>query len=431
MAFIAPAHLPKRIAVLSVHTSPLDAPGVGDAGGMNVYIIETAKRLADRNVEVDIFTRATSPDLPPTIDVQDGVKVHHIPAGPYGGLKKEELPGQLCAVTAGVMRTEASLPERSFDLIHSHYWLSGQVGWLTSERWQVPLVHSMHTMAKVKNLALAAGDSPEPQIRVIGEEQVVQAASRLIANTHREAAELIEHYDADPARVSVVHPGVNLNLFTPRDKTAARAKFGFSENDIILLFVGRIQPLKAPDVLINAAADYIAHRPELRDRIKVVICGGPSGTGLEKPNALISLAHSRGIEDLTHFISPLPAAELSVLYCAADLVAVPSHSESFGLVAIEAQACGTPVVAAAVGGLVTAVKDGQSGVLVGSHNPAQWARVIEKLIDDPAKLKTLSHNAVQHASKFSWTATADALIGVYSAALSDADVSQHPLRAQR
>ncbi|MEY4348203.1 MAG: hypothetical protein RIS43_622, partial [Actinomycetota bacterium] len=229
----------------------------------------------------------------------------------------------------------------------------------------------------------------------------------------------------------VVHPGVNLNLFTPRDKTAARAKFGFSENDIILLFVGRIQPLKAPDVLINAAADYIAHRPELRDRIKVVICGGPSGTGLEKPNALISLAHSRGIEDLTHFISPLPAAELSVLYCAADLVAVPSHSESFGLVAIEAQACGTPVVAAAVGGLVTAVKDGQSGVLVGSHNPAQWARVIEKLIDDPAKLKTLSQNAVQHASKFSWTATADALIGVYSAALSDADVSQHPLRAQR
>lgn len=410
---------PRRIAVLSVHTSPLDAPGIGDAGGMNVYIIETARRLAERNVAVDIFTRATSPDLPPTLEVQPGVTVHHIAAGPYGGLRKEELPGQLCAVTAGVMRTEASLPEQTFDLIHSHYWLSGQVGWLSSERWNVPLVHSMHTMAKVKNLALAAGDTPEPQVRIIGEEQVVQAASRLIANTHREAAELIEHYDADPARVSVVHPGVNLNVFKQGDKVVARTKFGFKTDDIVLLFVGRIQPLKAPDVLINAAAELVALEPSLRSRIKVVICGGPSGTGLERPDALISLAAERGISDLMHFIQPLPAIQLADLYRAADIVTVPSHSESFGLVAIEAQACGTPVLAAAVGGLVTAVKDGVSGVLLGSHDPAKWAETLRSLISNPDKLRQLGAHAMKHASKFSWTATADSLIGVYSAALEE------------
>ena len=195
----------RRLAVLSVHTSPLDAPGMGDAGGMNVYILETAKRLARRDVEVDIFTRATSPEQPATVEVAAGVTVHHVAAGPCGGLLKQDLPGQLCAVTAGVLCNEATRPEGWFDAIHSHYWLSGQVGWLASERWNVPLIHSMHTMAKVKNLALADGDSPEPAIRVIGEEQVVTASARLVANTHREAAELIEHYDADPNRVSVVH----------------------------------------------------------------------------------------------------------------------------------------------------------------------------------------------------------------------------------
>ena len=414
---------PKRIAVLSVHTSPLDAPGIGDAGGMNVYIIETARRLADRNVAVDIFTRATSGELPPTYEVEAGITMHHVPAGPYGGLRKEELPGQLCAVTAGVLRAEAALPEYSFDLVHSHYWLSGQVGWLTSERWQVPLVHSMHTMAKVKNLALADGDTPEPMVRVIGEEQVVAASNRLIANTHREAAELIQHYDADPARVHVVHPGVNLQVYHPGDKSQARSEFGFADSDIVLLFVGRIQPLKAPDVLIDAAAELLAQYPEYRERLKVVICGGPSGTGLERPDALIKQAHERGLEKNMVFLQPIHANKLAQLYRAADLVAVPSHSESFGLVAIEAQACGTPVVAAAVGGLVTAVKDGVSGVLLGSHNPLQWADTFGRLLRQP--LTQMSANAVQHASRFSWSATADALLGVYSAAMTEKNVARY------
>lgn len=413
----------RRLAVLSVHTSPLDAPGMGDAGGMNVYILETAKRLALRDVEVDIFTRATSPEQPSSVEVTAGVTVHHVAAGPYGGLLKQDLPGQLCAVTAGVLRAEASRPEGWFDAIHSHYWLSGQVGWLASERWNVPLIHSMHTMAKVKNLALADGDSPEPAIRVIGEEQVVAASARLVANTHREAAELIEHYDADPNRVSVVHPGVDLDLFTALPSSeSARARVGLALNDIVVLFVGRIQPLKAPDVLVRAAAVLLQQRPELRARLKVVICGGPSGTGLERPDSLVTLAAELNISDCVRFVSPLPAIELADLYRAADIVCVPSYSESFGLVAVEAQACGTPVIAAAVGGLVTAVKDGVSGLLVGNHDAATWATAIERVIGDDALRQRLSAGAVAHAARFSWQVTADALIDVYNGALTSAGI---------
>lgn len=415
----------RRLAVLSVHTSPLDAPGMGDAGGMNVYILETAKRLAHRDIEVDIFTRATSPDQPPSVEAVPGVTVHHVAAGPYGGLLKEDLPGQLCAVTAGVLRAEASRPEGWFDAVHSHYWLSGQVGWLASERWNVPLIHSMHTMAKVKNLALADGDTPEPAIRVIGEEQVVAASSRLVANTHREAAELIEHYDADPSRVSVVHPGVDLELFTAvADNSSARNRFDLAADDFVLLFVGRIQPLKAPDVLIRAAAVLLEQRPDLKDRLKVVVCGGPSGTGLERPDSLVQLAAELGISSAVRFVSPLPAAELAELYRAADVVCVPSYSESFGLVAVEAQACGTPVIAAAVGGLVTAVKDGVSGLLVGNHDPAAWASAIERLINDSRLRSQLAAGALAHASKFSWQATADSLIAVYHGALAGTGIKR-------
>jgi D-inositol-3-phosphate glycosyltransferase len=270
---------PRRVAVLSVHTSPLDQPGTGDAGGMNVYVVETATRLAQSGVEVEIFTRATSSALPSTVEMAPGVTVRHVTAGPFEGLLKQDLPGQLCAVSAGVMRAEAAKPEGWFDLIHSHYWLSGQVGWLAKERWNVPLVHSMHTMAKVKNRDLAVGDTPEPEMRVIGEEQVVSAADRLIANTADEADELTDLYGARPSTVDVVHPGVDLDLFTPGDRAQSRASLGLSDDAIVLLFVGRIQPLKAPDVLVRAAAELVARNPSLRSRLVVVVCGGPSGSG--------------------------------------------------------------------------------------------------------------------------------------------------------
>ena len=244
-----------RVAMISLHTSPLDQPGTGDAGGMNVYVIELARQLAERGIEVDIFTRATTSALPPVVEAGDGVRVRHITAGPFEGLTKGELPGQLCVFAREVLRAEAAQPVGHYDIVHSHYWLSGQVGALARDRWGVPLVHSMHTMAKVKNDALAEGDTPEPVARIIGEEQVVEAADMLIANTDLEAKQLINLYDADPGRVEVVHPGVDLSVFRPRRPRPRRGPRSACPVDAhVLLFAGRIQPLKAPDVLLRAVA---------------------------------------------------------------------------------------------------------------------------------------------------------------------------------
>jgi D-inositol-3-phosphate glycosyltransferase len=406
----------KRIAVLSVHTSPLEQPGTGDAGGMNVYIVQTATRMANRGIEVEIFTRATCSELPPVVELAPGVKVRHVVAGPFEGLGKEELPGQLCAFTAGVLRAEARHEPGYYDVVHSHYWLSGQVGWLARERWGVPLVHTAHTLAKVKNAALAEGDTPEPRMRVIGEEQVVAESDRLVANTDVEAKELIKLYDADPAKVLTVPPGVDLERFTPGGREAARAALDLRPDQVVLAFVGRIQPLKAPDVLLRAAAELLVREPALRSRLVVLVVGGPSGNGLEQPKALQQLADELRIADVVRFLPPQPGDALARVYRAADVVAVPSYNESFGLVALEAQACGTPVVAAAVGGLPVAVRDGVSGCLVDGHDPAEWARVLAEVALRPAFREELASNAVGHARRFSWERTTDALLAGYEEA---------------
>jgi D-inositol-3-phosphate glycosyltransferase len=394
--------------MLSVHTSPLEQPGTGDAGGMNVYVVELATGLARRGVEVEIFTRATSsqhPDHP--VELAAGVSVQHVLAGPLAGLSKEDLPGQLCAFTAGVMRAGAFAGPDHYDIVHSHYWLSGQVGWLVADRWNVPLVHTMHTMAKVKNAALADGDTPEPPGREIGEEQVVAAADRLIANTVEEARDLVELYGADPRLVQVVPPGVDL---------------GLPPEAAVLLFAGRIQPLKAPDVLVRAAAEMLTRDPSLRGRLVVAIIGGPSGSGLARPTELLDLARSLGlvsvpgVPDVVRFQPPVARERLADWYRAADVVVVPSHSESFGLVAIEAQACGTPVVATRVGGLPTAVSDGRSGLLVAGHDPGRWADVLARLLADPAALAALADGARAHADTFGWDGCVDAILDVYCGA---------------
>ncbi len=413
----APSHRPRRIATLSMHTSPLEQPGTGDAGGMNVYIVEVSKRLAEAGVEVEIFTRATSSEQPPSLELAPGVIVRHVMAGPYEGLAKQDLPGQLCAFTAGVLRAEAARTPGWYDLIHSHYWLSGQAGWLARERWGVPLVHTPHTLAKVKNALLAEGDTPEPATRLIGEEQVVDESDWLVANTTSEARQLIELYDADPGRVSVVRPGADLARFTPGSRRAARRRYGLPPDGLVLLFVGRVQPLKAPDVVIRAVAALRDRDPVLSRRVTAVICGGPSGTGLERPAHLHDLATSLGVADAVRFLPPQPAAALADLYRAADLLCVPSHNESFGLVAVEAQACGTPVVAARVGGLVTAVADGTSGVLVDNHDPRRWAAVLGNLLAAPQRRARLSAGALTHARNFSWDRTVHGLLEVYRDAI--------------
>jgi len=408
---------PRRIATISVHTSPLDQPGTGDAGGLNVYMVEVARQLARRGVEVEIFTRAVCRDTPPVVELAPGVLVRNMVAGPFEELDKNSLPGQICSFTFGVLRAEADFAPGRYDLVHAHYWLSGQVGAVAASRWRVPLVQSMHTLGKVKNLALASGDYAEPEVRIRGEGEVVAAADRLVANTPAEARQLIELYGAGPRQVETVSPGVDLSVFRPSSVADARRRLGLPQDAVVLVFAGRIQPLKGPDVVLHATASLLRLAPELARRLVVVFVGGPSGSEVGAPGRLDGLAGDLGVAGSVRFEPPCPHAELADWYRAATLVLVPSHSESFGLVALEAQACGTPVAAAAVGGLRTAVRDGFSGVLVDGHDPEVWARVLAGLIGSPARLAELSRGALAHASGFGWPATADRLIEVYTGAM--------------
>jgi D-inositol-3-phosphate glycosyltransferase len=260
---------------------------------------------------------------------------------------------------------------------------------------------------------------PEPTGRVIGEASVVASADRLLANTPTEAEQLIDLYDADPRRVVTVPPGVDLGVFTPGDASDARRRLGLPDRSHVLLFVGRIQPLKAPDVLLRSAAEMLERRPELRGDLVVAVVGGPSGTGLAHPHHLEALAHQLGIADVVRFAPPVAQPQLADWYRAADVTVVPSYNESFGLVAIESQACGTPVVAASVGGLRTAVADGTSGFLIDGHDPHDYASVIERIIDEPRLRDELSRGAVKYATEFGWDATAEGTLEAYRQALAD------------
>lgn len=411
------------MAVLSVHTSPLAQPGTGDAGGMNVYVLQSALHLASRGVEVEIFTRATSSADPPVVRVAPGVLVRNVVAGPFEGLDKYDLPTQLCAFAAGVLRAEAAHEPGYYDVVHSHYWLSGQIGWLARDRWAVPLVHTAHTLAGVKNAALAGGDSPEPALRAVGEQQVVDEADRLIVNTEEEARQLVSLHNADPDHIDVAHPGVDLEVFTPGDRHAARAAFGLAPDEKTVVFVGRIQPLKAPDVLLRAAAEVPG--------VRIIIAGGPSGSGLTAPEGLVALAEELGIADRVTFLPPRTRENLATLFRAADVVAVPSYSESFGLVALEAQACGTPVAAAAVGGLPVAVRDGVSGTLVAGHDVDRWAAAIDELLSSATGPRgpAMSRAAIDHAAAFSWERTVEAQLACYATAIDDFGAErQHNVR---
>jgi D-inositol-3-phosphate glycosyltransferase len=373
---------------------------------------------------VEIFTRAVCRDTPPLTELAPGVLVRSVVAGPFEELDKTELPGQVCQFTLEVLRAEAAAEPGRYDLVHAHYWLSGKVGAVAKERWGVPLVQSMHTLGKVKNAALALGDSAEPDDRIRGEHDVVAAADRLIANTAEEARQLTDLYGADPAKVRTVNPGADLSVFTPGSPGArrrARHKLGLAADDVVLVFAGRVQPLKGPDIALRAAARLIEADPDLARRLKVVLVGGPSGRAERAdPDRMRELATALGIDGVVRFEPPCPQSELADWYRAATLVLAPSHSESFGLVALEAQACGTPVVAASVGGLRTVVRDGYSGVLVNSHDPADWARVLRQLVSAPRRLRALSAGALRHASGFGWTATVDRLAAVYTGAMDEA-----------
>ena len=399
----------RRVAVLSVHSSPLAPPGVGDSGGMNVTIRALAGELARAGIESDLYTRATSTDDPPVVELQPGVRLLHLPAGPPGPVPKQTLPRYLCAFLCALLR--AGERYGPYDVLHSHYWVSGWVARLARERWDSPMVHSFHTLGRVKNLSLADGDEPEPPTRLAGEERVAAAADCLLAPTPVEARQLVELYGAAPARVRVVPYGVDRARFHPGDREAARAALGVTRPHV-LAFVGRLQPLKAPDVAVLALAALARQRPDLD--VELLVVGGASGNGNGEPARLAKLAADAGVADRVRFLAAQPHDRLATVYRAADLVLMPSWSESFGLVALEAQACGTPVVAAGVGGLQHAVGDGTTGVLVASHQPEAWAGAVARLLSNPRRLAAMGAAAARFAGVHGWDRTAARLLGIYA-----------------
>jgi D-inositol-3-phosphate glycosyltransferase len=399
-----------RVAVLSVHTSPIDQPGGGDSGGMNVYIRAVAERLAASGMEVDLFTRCrggADHDPPPPAS---GVRVVSIKAGPCAPLPKEDLPRYLPEFLGGAIR-QVHAEGRGYDIVHSHYWLSGWVGRAVKEFWGAPLVASFHTLGKVKNYSLARGERPEPDVRLDGEQRVIDEADRILAPTPTEAGQLVGLYRADPARVRLVPPGVDHTIFTPRSRDRARARLHLTGLRLAL-YVGRLQPHKGPDVAIRTLAEAVAQDPRTTEHLQLALVGGPSGGDHEVAH-LMDLAADLGVEDRVIFFPPQPQARLADFYAAADVVLVPSRSESFGLVPLEATACGTPVVAAAVGGLRYVVDHGRSGFLVEGHDAGDHAAAALRILRDERLQSDLGAAGAREALRFTWDVTAREVAAVY------------------
>jgi D-inositol-3-phosphate glycosyltransferase len=394
----------RRLAILSLHTSPLAQPGAGDSGGMNVYVRELASALAQAGVAGDVYTRRWADDLPDVVDVEPGFRVVHVPAGPID-LPKEALPEVVDAFADGVRSHLAG--DAPADALHANYWLSGVAGHRLKHELDLPLVSTFHTLARVK---AETGDT-EPQRRIDAETEVVGCSDVILASCAAEATELTRLYGARPERVEIVPPGVEHAFFSPGDRAGARlalAHLGPLPGPV-LLFVGRIQPLKGLDIAVRALA-------ELDDPTAVlVVVGGASGAGgAAEVERVTALAAACGVVDRVRFAAPQPHHLLSSYYRAADVVLVPSRSESFGLVALEAAACGTPVVAAAVGGLRTLVDHGLTGYLVDERDPGVYAALARRILHDPDLAAELGAAAAARARRFTWSTAAGRLRRIYA-----------------
>jgi len=404
-----------RVALLSVHTCPLDQPGVGDSGGMNVYVRSVARRLAEMGVAVDIFTRWSGKGEQ-VLEVDPGVRVIHLVAGPDRPVPKEELDEHVCEFLYSLLRFEsdeaaaAGLESPTYDAVHSHYWLSGRVGRLVTERWGVPLLQSFHTLGRVKNMNLVPGDQAEPASRIAAEERIVEQADCILAPTVEEAGDLVRLYGAAADHVRVVTPGVDTEVFTAGESAAAKASLGLTGKTVVL-FAGRFQLLKSPDLAVRAVARLSELHPELD--LMLLMLGGPSGRAGIRPEDLQKLAADLGIADRVVLHDPVPHDELPRYYRAADAVLVPSRTESFGLVALEASACGTPVVATDVGGLRTAVRHGVTGLLVPGRDPELFARALEDVLTDSRTAAAMGQAGSRYARRYDWRRAAADLLGVY------------------
>lgn len=399
----------RRVAMLAVHSSPLARIGGPSAGGMNVYVRELARELARRGARVDIFTRRESADCPAVTVMDPGVNLIALPCGPFGDVDKNSLLPSVPAFAASIDRWVRN-NHRTYDLIHAHYWLSGVAGDMLRCRWDVPLLMTFHTLAQAKNRVARSESESETTQRVVSERRLMHSVDAVMAFNPQEKAEMTWYYRADPGKVCVAPAGIDTSLFKPGERHEARRVLGLSPAEPVILFVGRIDPIKGIDVLVDALCGL---RRELWQTSppRLVLVGG--GTGEPAFDAIVQRAKARNVLDRFDFAGSIPHEDLPTYYRAADVVAAPSFYESFGLVAVEAMACGTPVVASRAGGLAYSVDDGRTGFLVPQNDPAALARRLRNVLTDTRLREQLGANAAIAAERFGWSVIAGRVIHIY------------------
>ncbi|HEX3334803.1 MAG TPA: glycosyltransferase [Acidimicrobiales bacterium] len=411
----------RRLAVLSLHTSPLAQPGTGDGGGMNVYVRELTAALARSGVACDVFTRAWSPDLAAVVELEPGLRVHHVQAGPLECLPKEELPGVVDEFTGRVLglMSAASGPGGTeggglpYTSVHANYWLSGLSGHVIKHELDLPLVCTFHTLDRVKAESMPEEvEADMPHRRAEAEATIIECSDAVLASCSVEAEQIASLYGGERARIRIVPPGVDHAFFGPGHRPQARRALGLPLDGRLLLFVGRIQPLKCADVAVETLASLLESGDG--EPYRLVVVGGPSGPHGEKSlQGLHDAADGRGVRSRVHFVEPQPHELLSSYYRAADVCLVPSRSESFGLVALEAAACGTPVVSSAVGGLTTLVDDGHTGFLVDDGAPSSYAAAVRRVFEEPLAAERFSTASVLRARRYTWRAAARTLVELH------------------
>ncbi|MDE3113235.1 MAG: glycosyltransferase [Chloroflexota bacterium] len=411
----------RRIAMLSVHACPLAKLGGRDSGGMNVYVRELSRELARRGVEVDVFTRWRETPDARIQELGPNARVIHVESGPIRYIPKTEVLARIDEFTDKVQR-HIEAEGRSYDLVHSHYWLSALVARALAARWDLPTIQMFHTLGLVKREVMDEDVDGESEARIRIERRAVRESDALVAASEIEASELEQLYGAQPEKVSVIPCGVDPEIFRPQRQVDAREALGRKQCEQLLLFVGRIEQIKGIHVLLDALGQLFARRPGLRGEVCLVVVGGALDPGddapeTEKLEELRSLVHEHRLEDVVDFIGSLDQPRLATWYAAADVCAVPSLTESFGLVALEAMACGTPVVATRVGGLQTVVQEGVSGLLVPAGDGDALAEAIERVLLDHRLRMHLAHGARERAERFTWSSVADSVEALYQRVL--------------
>lgn len=412
-----------RLAMLSVHTCPLAVLGGKESGGMNVYVRDLSRELGRRGMLVDAFTRSQNPDIPHIVDLGPNARVIHLKAGPEAPYDKNLVYSHLPEFTAN-LREFAETENITYDLVHSHYWLSGPVALTLRDEWKTPVMQMFHTLGKLKDQVAKSTAGREMPLRVETERRIMDAADRLVAANPLEKAQMIWLYGADPAKIEVIPCGVDLGLFRPIARHEAKAYLEMPDHHKMVLFVGRIEPLKGIDILIEAMALVLEDMEELRDEICLCIIGGdPDADAHSMDQEMSRLQQMRerlGIADVVTFLGKKSQDMLPYHYSAAEVCVVPSHYESFGMVALEAMACGTPVIASKVGGLTFTVRDGQTGFLVPNDDPRALADRLRRLLGDQELRQEMSHHAVQLSERYSWTIVASRVVEAYRSLLAQA-----------